>query len=70
MADSNPSTTSLIYEPLDVEGYEIQMVILLLRPQDSLVRCSLEKTSLINPIRYAELSYCWGNPDETTKDFR
>ena len=59
----------LNYEPLDVENYEIRMLTILPTTLDSIVRCTLEKTSLINPTKYAALSYCWGDPNTRTKIF-
>ena len=55
----------LIYEPLDIDIYEIRMLTILPDPPKSVVRCTIEKTNLINPKGYAALSYCWG--DESIK---
>jgi hypothetical protein len=57
---------ALNYEPLDVESYEIRMLTILPATPDSIVRCTLEKTNLISPAKYAALSYCWGDPNITT----
>lgn len=58
--------TSPIYQPLDVNGFEIRMLTILPGRPESVVRCSLETTYLINPAKYAALSYCWGDADNTT----
>ena len=46
------------------------MLTILPVPPDSfnpVVRCTMETTNLINPIRYDALSYFWGDPTATTK---
>lgn len=53
------------YEPLDVENYEIRLLNILPGSFRSIIRCSITKTSLINPLRYTALSYCWGDPEDT-----
>lgn len=61
---------AMYYEPLDVESYEIRMLsILPATSHDSIMKCTLEKTSLIGPTKYVALSYCWGDPNITTKIF-
>ena len=58
------------YEPLDVDFYEIRMLsILPATTPDAVVKCTLEKTSLLAPPKYVALSYCWGDPDFTTTIF-
>ncbi|MCJ1396681.1 hypothetical protein MMC18_009573 [Xylographa bjoerkii] len=57
---------ALTYEPLDVDSYEIRILIILPDPPESAVRCTLEKFSLLNPVPYTALSYCWGDPNITT----
>lgn len=42
------------------------MLTLLPGSPGSVLRCTLEKTFLINPTEYAALSYCWGDPNATT----
>lgn len=36
---------------------------------DSIVKCTLEKTSLIGPTKYVALSYCWGDHNITNQIF-
>ncbi|KAH6663897.1 heterokaryon incompatibility protein-domain-containing protein [Halenospora varia] len=67
MAFNPLSKMPSIYEPLEVESYEIRMLTVLPGPPESVVRCKLEKTFLINPTKYAALSYCWGDSKTTTK---
>ncbi|KFZ24063.1 hypothetical protein V502_01455 [Pseudogymnoascus sp. VKM F-4520 (FW-2644)] len=57
---------ALNYEPLDVESYEIRILNILPATPDSIVRCKIEKTTLISPTKYAALSYSWGDPNVTT----
>ncbi|TVY26821.1 Heterokaryon incompatibility protein 6,OR allele [Lachnellula hyalina] len=58
------------YEPLDVDFYEIRMLsILPATTHDAVVKCTLEKTSLLGPPKYVALSYCWGDPNFTTTIF-
>ena len=54
------------YESLDVDSYEIRMLIILPGSPGSIVRCTMQKTNLISLINYAALSYCWGNETITT----
>lgn len=54
-----------IYTPLDIENYEIRTLTILPGPPTSVLRCTLEKTSLITPSKYTALSYCWGDPTVT-----
>lgn len=66
MAANSKDHLPSFYEPLDLESYEIRMLTLLPGPPGSVVRCTLEKTFLINPTKYAALSYCWGDPKAAT----
>lgn len=71
-SSSSMASMALNYESLDVDTYEIRMLTILPVPPDSLnpvVRCTMEKTNLINPTQYDALSYCWGDPTATTKIF-
>lgn len=61
------SRKPLIYQPLDSKGYQIRVAVLEPGPPEAIVRCTLETTCLLNPIDYTALSYCWGDPDITTK---
>jgi hypothetical protein len=65
-SDSIIIMAASIYEPLDVENCEIRMLRILPGPLHSVIKCTMTKTSLINPIKYAALSYCWGDPNFTT----
>jgi Heterokaryon incompatibility protein (HET) len=47
-------------EPLGVDSYGIRMLTTLPGLYESAVKCTMEKTKLISPIRCAALSYCWG----------
>ena len=58
---------ALYPEPLDIDSWEFRILIIHPGPPESPVRCSMRKTSLINPIDYAALSYCWGDA-AITKD--
>ena len=60
---------ALEYEPLDVDNYEIRMLTILPDSPESIVRCTMQRTNLISPIRYAALSYCWGDATITTDIF-
>ena len=53
------------YDALDADNYEIRILALNLDSPDGDLSCTLEKHSLINPPRYAALSYCWGNESIT-----
>lgn len=66
MAANSNSKLPSFYEALDLESYEIRMLTLLPGPPGSVVRCTLEKTGLINPTKYAALSYCWGDSKAVT----
>ena len=57
---------ALEYEPLDVDSYEIRMLTILPGSPGSIVRCTMQRTNLISPIKYAALSYCWGDATITT----
>ena len=54
------------YDPLDSESYEIRVLTIFPGAPESDMKCTMEITSLINPISYAALSYCWGDPAITT----
>jgi hypothetical protein len=56
---------SLLYEPLDVESYEVRILCLHPDPPGSIIRCTLQKQSLFHLPTYTALSYCWG--DELTQ---
>ena len=60
---------ALYHESLDVDDYEIRMLTILPGSPGSIVRCTMQKTNLINPIKYAALSYCWGDETVTTDIF-
>ena len=60
---------ALEYEPLDVDSYEIRMLTILPGSPGSIVRCTMQRTNLISPIKYAALSYCWGDATITTDIF-
>lgn len=66
MATNSNSKRLSIYEPLDIQTYQIRMLTLLSGPPDPVLRCTPETTFLINPIKYAALSYCCGDPKSTT----
>ena len=57
---------ALDYEPLDVDSYEIRMLTILPDSPTAIVRCTMQRTNLISPIKYAALSYCWGDETITT----
>ena len=57
---------ALYHESLDVDDYEIRMLTILPGSPGSIVRCTMQKTNLISPIKYAALSYCWGDETITT----
>lgn len=57
---------ALDYESLDADNYEIRMLSILPDPPASIVRCTMQRTNLISPIKYAALSYCWGDETITT----
>ena len=59
IASSSTALIELIYGPLDVDSYEVRMLMILPDPPASLVRCTVEKTNPIIPMKYATLSYCW-----------
>lgn len=49
------------FQPLDINTYEIRILKILPGPPQSAVRCTMERTNLIDPVGYATLSYCWGS---------
>jgi hypothetical protein len=55
------------YLPLNTDRNEIRLLTLLPGDESTMVRCSLEHVSLINPPEYRALSYCWGDPAITTE---
>lgn len=57
---------ALNYESLDVDSYEIRILTILPGLPASIVSCTMQRTSLISPIKYAALSYCWGDDSITT----
>ena len=57
---------ALDYESLDADSYEIRTLSILPGAPSSIVRCTMQKTNLITPIKYAALSYCWGDETITT----
>lgn len=60
---------ALNYDPLDSESYEIRVLTITPSTPESDMKCTMEIASLINPISYAALSYCWGDPAITTDIF-
>ena len=60
---------ALEYEPLEVDNYEIRLLTILPGLPGSIVRCTMKSTNLISPIKYAALSYCWGDATITTNIF-
>ena len=67
MADTGSRPSGLpIYDSLNVKTREIRILSILSSPSPSTLQCKLEKTSLLDPTTYAALSYCWGNPEDTT----
>lgn len=56
------------YRPLDFDTHEFRLLTFNLGEHDSgWVPCFVEHASLINPPPYIALSYCWGNPTNTTE---
>lgn len=62
-------TMAAIYDPLNIESYEIRILNLRPGPLGSKIECFLEKESLVDSTTYAALSYCWGDPTETREIF-
>jgi hypothetical protein len=63
---------STLYEPLDVDNYEFRVLSISPDANNSPIRCTLRKTSLINErtaASYNALSYCWGDPNFRLKIF-
>ncbi|KAI1322824.1 heterokaryon incompatibility protein-domain-containing protein [Xylariaceae sp. FL0255] len=52
--------SSSLYERLDVDSYEIRLLHLGHASDGPTLKCSLTRHSLLNPLPYAALSYCWG----------
>ncbi|GAW25141.1 putative heterokaryon incompatibility protein [Rosellinia necatrix] len=57
---------SSIYEPLNVEGYQIRILLLQLGTNGTIVKYRLEKVNLADGPRFVALSYRWGDPNVTT----
>ncbi|CZR65100.1 uncharacterized protein PAC_15000 [Phialocephala subalpina] len=56
------------YRPLDFDTHEFRLLTFNLGEHDSgWVPCSVEHASLIDPPPYIALSYCWGDPTNTTE---
>lgn len=53
------------YKHLDLNSYEIRMLVLNGVGEDEKLQCTLEHTSLLNPGPYSALSYRWGEPTNT-----
>jgi hypothetical protein len=51
----------MLYTRLDFLSYEIRLLNIQEAPFDDSVRCTLEKTTLVDPGSYHALSYCWGD---------
>lgn len=66
IATASTVEMALYHESLDVDDYEIRMLTILPGSPGSIVRCTMQKTNLISPIKYAALSYCWGDETITT----
>ncbi|KAH8789018.1 heterokaryon incompatibility protein-domain-containing protein [Hyaloscypha sp. PMI_1271] len=64
---TKPPIPLSIYEPLDIEIYEIRILTILPGQPGSVVECTLRKTSLIDSVKYVALSYCWGDESITTE---
>ena len=55
---------SLIYKPLLNSEYETRILEILPDRPEAILRCKLSTMSLLNPIRYSALSYCWGSQSD------
>ncbi|KAH6674676.1 heterokaryon incompatibility protein-domain-containing protein [Halenospora varia] len=59
----------MLYRPLDTRRNEIRLLTLL-HDEDRIktndIKCTLDHASLLSPPRYFALSYCWGDPTETS----
>ncbi|KAI6085595.1 heterokaryon incompatibility protein-domain-containing protein [Hypoxylon rubiginosum] len=55
--------TSSLYQPLDTSRPEIRLINIL--PSNETIRCTLQTESLSPDLKYAALSYVWGNPEDT-----
>ena len=66
-AETAESRASSLHDALGVELYQIRLLQLHADEFDSVISCSLEKVSLLNPGSYTALSYCWGDPDITVE---
>lgn len=57
------------YQRLDFANFEIRLLRILPpennHPKEAIVSCQLFHTSLISPVAYETLSYCWGDPAVT-----
>lgn len=54
-------TTSLPYESLDVDNYEVRLLSLHPGEPGSELRCDLSRVNLMRVHDYSALSYCWGD---------
>ncbi|KAI0157904.1 heterokaryon incompatibility protein-domain-containing protein [Hypoxylon sp. FL1284] len=52
-----------LYQPLDTSRREIRLVRIL--PSNDTIRCTLQVESLSSDLKYAALSYAWGDPKVT-----
>lgn len=57
---------STIYGHLDATQYQIRILATSSQKTDDIVAYELKTISLINPPDYATLSYCWGDPNDTS----
>jgi len=55
-----------LYQALDVETYQIRVLTIRSESSKSILECSMSTETLINPIEFTALSYCWGDPKITT----
>ena len=55
----------VLYEQLDNDKYEIRIISLEPGLLGSIIRCTLETKSLVQPSEYSALSYCWGDESGT-----
>ncbi|KAL5312914.1 hypothetical protein ACEPPN_019340 [Leptodophora sp. 'Broadleaf-Isolate-01'] len=54
------------YKSLNSDLNQIRLLALLPGDETSMVHCSVQHVSLVNPPSYTALSYCWGDPLITT----
>ncbi len=55
------------YQSLATDRNEIRLLTLLPSDKETIVCCSLEHASLVNPPEFCALSYCWGDPNITAE---